>query len=215
MDNRDVMPEECESRRYWPLQPGHPVTRLQMQLCECTLQRERPKVASGEGGEVLGCNCRCSAAYSAAIADARLQLQMFNCNCRCSAAIADARGCNCRYSAAIADARLQLQNYSVAIADSKHTLQALRPGEDRSKNSSIAIADCKYTLQALRPGETAAPPSIADTPKERAAFQGGQNVLFTPLGCSECLKLQVVVLHSRGCKRHVWPRWILGQLGTN
>ena len=76
-------------------------------------------------------------------------------------------------TAAIADARLQLQNYSVAIADSKYTLQALRPGEDRSKNSSIAIADCKYTLQALRPGETAAPPSIADTPKDRAGFQGG------------------------------------------
>ena len=128
----------------------------------------------------VGCNCR----YSAAIADARLQLQMC--------------------SAAIADARLQLQNYSVAIADSKYTLQALRPGEDGSRNSSIAIADCKYTLQALRPGETAAPPSIADTPKDRAAFQVSQNVLFTPLGCSKCLKLQVVVLHSRGCKRHVW-----------
>ena len=102
------------------------------------------------------------------IADSRLQLQILGCNRRCLPAIADAR--------------LQLQNYSVAIADSKYTLQALRPGEDRSKNSSIAIADCKYTLQALRPGETAAPPSIADTPKDRAAFQGGQNVLFTPLG---------------------------------
>jgi hypothetical protein len=54
--------------------------------------------------------------------------------------------------------------------------------------------------------ETAAPPSIADTPKNRAAFQGGQNVLFTPLKCSECLQLQVVVLHSRGCKGHVWRR---------
>lgn len=53
-------------------------------------------------------------------------------------------------------------------------------------------------------GEIAAPPSIADTPKNRAAFQVGQNVLFTPLKCSECLQLQVVVLHSRGCKRHVW-----------
>ena len=120
-----------------------------------------------------------SAAIAGARLHTRLQLQMLCCNCRCSAAIADARGCNCRYLAAIADARLQLQNYSVAIADSK------------------------YTLQALRPGETAAPPSIADTPKDRAAFQVSQNVLFTPLGCSKCLKLQVVVLHSRGCKRHV------------
>ena len=130
-------------------------------------------VPNASGGRVCALGISCNCRFSAAIADARLQLTMFNCNCRCSAAIADARGCNCRYSAAIADARLQLQNYSVAIADSKYTLQALRPRGDRSKNSSIAIADCKYTLQALRPGETAAPPSIADTPKDRAGFQGG------------------------------------------
>ena len=67
----------------------------------------------------VGCNCR----YSAAIADARLQLQMC--------------------SAAIADARLQLQNYSVAIADCKYTLQALRPRGDRSKKQ----LSCNCRLQ--------------------------------------------------------------------
>ena len=64
----------------------------------------------------------------------------------------------------------------------------------------------------LHSGETAAPPTTADTPKDRAAFRGGQNVLFTPLGCSECLKLQVVVLHSRGCKRHVCNPGLLAVL---
>ena len=180
------------------------IARLQLQIANTLC---RPPTQGGIEPHI-NVNDR-SAAIAGARLHTRLQLQMLCCNCRCSAAIADARGCNCRYLAAIADARLQLQNYSVAIADSKYTLQALRPGEDRSKNSSIAIADCKYTLQALRPGETAAPPSIADTPKDRAAFQVSQNVLFTPLGCSKCLKLQVVVLHSRGCKRHVCTR------GTN
>ena len=88
------------------------LTRYQLQLqilgCNCRC------LAAVAG--VLGCNCRCSAAYSAAIADARLQLQMvnlqlqmFGCNCRCSAAIADTRlqlqmlGCNCRTT------QLQLQ----------------------------------------------------------------------------------------------------------
>ena len=55
MDNREVMPTACESRRYAPspLQPGDPVTRLQMQLCQMHRAARPPKLAErrGEGGE--------------------------------------------------------------------------------------------------------------------------------------------------------------------
>ena len=110
MDNRDVMPEECESRRYSPLQPGHPVTRLQMQLCECTLQRERPKVASGErGGEKKRCPPADShsGTISGCLCVSRLQLQ----RCEYTMQAARPRGrLGSNGSAAIVDARLQLQN---------------------------------------------------------------------------------------------------------
>ena len=103
-----------------------------------------------------------------------------------SAAIAESRlqlqnlSCNCRFSAAIAGrsaafvggskvARLQFQ-----IANAPCSL----PAQGKlDPNGSAAIADCKCTLQDLCPK--------------------GKNALFTPLGCSGCLKLQMVELQLR------------------
>ena len=71
------------------------------------------------------------------------------------------------------------------------------PGCNRSCSAAIVlrIADtpCRHPAQK----------GVCRYTEARAANPGKPDVLFTPLKCNVWLKLQVVVLRSRGCKRHV------------
>ena len=73
--------------------------------------------------------CVRSDSVSAAIADSRLQLQMFGCSCRGTRlqlqVLGCILGCNCRCSAAIADVQLQLQMFGCNCRCSRLQLQIL------------------------------------------------------------------------------------------
>ena len=122
------------------------LTRYQLQLqilgCNCRC------LAAVAG--VLGCNCRCSAAYSAAIADARLQLQMvnlqlqmFGCNCRCSAAIAELLSCNCRFQIHSAGSPPKRGSEQKQL-NCNCRLQIHSAGSPPRRNCSAAL-HCRYT----------------------------------------------------------------------
>ena len=94
--------------------------------------------------------------------------------------------CNCSRSAAI-------QEYPAAIGDAWLQLQNTRLQSE--------LLGCNCGLRIRHAGSP--PKGVCRYTEARAANPGKPDVLFTPLKCNLWLKLQVVVLRSRGCKRHV------------
>ena len=131
----------------------------------------------------LGCNCRFANAPCSALA------QPLGCRWGGIRNVA-LRGCNCSRSAAI-------QEYPAAIGDAWLQLQNTR--------LQLELLGCNCGLRIRHAGIP--PKEVCRYTEARAANPGEPDVLFTPLECNVWLKLQVLVMRSRGCKRYVWPPW--------
>ena len=126
--------------------------------------------AEGLQSAIAICNCRISAAIA----------ENLGCNCRISAAIAESLGCNCRISAAIAGWPAAFVGGSAAIPDGKCTLQSPCP---REVGSEWLGCNCRLQMHSAGP-----------LPKGEECIV---HTSWITLGCSGCLKLQMVELQLR------------------